>query len=132
MTSNEARSRILTRRQIDESRFWSYVDIGDDDTCWMWLGGTDGLAYGQSSFDGRTQRAHRIAWTIANGSAPAPGKLICHGCNQPLCVNPSHLYAGTHADNALDRHVERAKKLGQALLREAAEEMGVDFEGLVR
>lgn len=47
--------------------------------------------------------AHRVAWALANGRPPAPGKMICHRCDWRACVNPDHLYEGTASDNARDR-----------------------------
>ena len=45
---------------------------------------------------------HRLSWFIANGPIKA-GTFICHHCDEPLCLNPVHLYAGTNRDNLLDR-----------------------------
>jgi hypothetical protein len=46
---------------------------------------------------------HRAAWARHHGRLPAPGLLICHTCDWPPCVNPEHLYEGTHVDNGRDR-----------------------------
>lgn len=77
--------------------FWGNVDIGSDDECWLWTG-TTSFGYGQFTVHQRHKLAHRVSYELVNGPIPK-GKMICHKCNTPLCVNPKHLYAGTAKDN---------------------------------
>lgn len=78
--------------------FWARVDRSQGkDGCWPWQGARKD-AYGSV---GRNERAHREAFRLAGGEI-APGQLVRHTCNNPLCCNPAHLAAGTHADNMHD------------------------------
>lgn len=70
--------------------------------CWIWTAGLDGKGYGQIQFEGRVHRAHRISYILHKGAIPN-GLFLCHHCDQPLCVNPEHLFPGTHQDNMRDR-----------------------------
>lgn len=82
-------------------RFWSKVCIKLDNECWEWKAGKV-RGYGQFSYHGNNAYAHRVAWEIVNGSIPN-GLLVLHKCDNKACVNPSHLYCGTHSDNMGDR-----------------------------
>lgn len=65
--------------------------------CWEWTGGKHGL-YGRYG----DEFAHRLSYRVFVNAIPK-GLFICHKCDNPLCVNPQHLYVGTHQDNMDDR-----------------------------
>lgn len=68
---------------------------------WIWRGSTDGEGrYGSFQFEGRVQRAHRVAWMMFRGPIPT-GLKIDHLCRVTLCVNPDHLQPVTLAENIL-------------------------------
>ncbi len=95
-----------------------FARVRKTDTCWIWTGGSI-RGYGTLEvvqWHGKKKerilyRAHRLSWKIHFGD---PGDLnVCHNCpggDNPLCVNPAHLWLGTQNDNVQDMLQKRRGK----------------------
>lgn len=88
--------------QSDTDFIHTRVEVILKTRCWEWLGSVSSDGYGKCKRGGKTYRAHRLSYEIFRGEIPK-GHFICHHCDNPLCVNPEHLWAGTHKDNEDDK-----------------------------
>lgn len=81
------------------------------DGCWYWTARTI-KKYGYLYFKGKAIRAHRLSYALHKGTLTNE-IFVCHSCDNPTCVNPDHLWLGSHTDNIRDmiRKGRRSKKI---------------------
>lgn len=104
------------------ARFWSHVNRADAKACWLWTGGDNGRGYGMfAPFSAIRVPAHKFAWIASRGEVP-PGLEVCHKCDVTRCVNPDHLFLGTHQDNHLDS-VRKGRKRAWGLQKLNAQQV---------
>jgi hypothetical protein len=85
-------------------RFWAKVDMAAGlFGCWPWMAARIPKGYGHIHVSGRGMvKAPRLVLEAVLGRPLLPGEQACHHCDNPPCVNPMHLYAGSASDNARD------------------------------
>ena len=83
--------------------------------CWLWTGSLSATGYGWLYAPPKNMvHAHTIAWEVYRGSRQ--GLHVLHTCDMPSCVNPEHLYLGTHQDNMRDRDTRQRRKPPKGVL----------------
>lgn len=114
ITENETTPRAADyrkRRLKAEARFWSMIPMTEGvESCWLWLGpvhwarspkGMNG-GYGNTSYHGKVMAPCKAMWLRMKGSFDENELEVCHTCDVRHCVNPKHLYLGTHSQNIVD------------------------------
>lgn len=100
-------------------RFRKYFVEGKPDECWLWKGArnrTDSGGHGRirDYVAKRNVLAHRIAYEVHHGVTLEPTIHVLHRCDVGHCVNPAHLFLGTHADNMADMHAKGRQHDGRS------------------
>lgn len=86
-----------TTKMRFEEKYMAVTESG----CWVWLAAVNSSGYGNLFYKGRNMGAHRVAWLLFKGEI-SDGQHVLHRCDTPPCVNPSHLFLGSHQDNMQD------------------------------
>ena len=87
--------------------------------CWLWNKAVGQEGYGRKKLCDVNVNAHRVVWELFNGTIPV-GYYVCHSCDTRSCVNPDHLFLGTHEDNMRDM-VEKGRSFGKTLTKTTIE-----------
>lgn len=92
----------MTPRKVDPINvMYKNTSEPDQNGCINWLGNKDKLGYGRIVVNKRLQLVHRFSYFMYYGKYP--DNNACHICDNPSCVNPLHLFDGTHYDNVHDK-----------------------------
>ncbi len=105
----------MPKGQTLSERFHSKYIPEPNSGCWLWTAAMVGYEYGGLWVNGKTDRAHRVSWKLYYGDIPN-GLQVCHKCDTPLCVNPEHLFIGTHKENMHDA-LRKGRMKGRDLIK---------------
>ena len=97
-------------------RLYEGVDASDPEACWSFAGSKDAAGYGYFSLvEANTKKAHRVAAWLAGDDIA--GRVVLHLCDNPPCINPQHLYTGTHEENEADKDAKDRRPRGESAIQ---------------
>lgn len=96
-----AHGHIVTGPKTVADRLEAHIARVPIAGCWIWIGALGPKGYGSINFEGAMRSAHRVAYRVWVGPIPE-GLDVLHRCDVRPCINPAHLYAGSHAQNMRD------------------------------
>lgn len=105
--------RNIHSKKSSENIFWSNVFKREVNECWIYKKCISTWGYGRLVIDKKFIFAHRFSYELYYSPIPE-GMFVCHKCDNPPCVNPSHLFLGTCADNNLDKLNKNRTKRGSS------------------
>jgi hypothetical protein len=101
-----------------KERLLSSVKINEKTNCWEWIKCkySNTKEYGGIKYKGKKYSTHRLSYMIFNNvELNDPNIYVCHKCDNPICINPEHLFIGTHSDNMKDAYKKGRIKLPENL-----------------
>ncbi|KKL12320.1 hypothetical protein LCGC14_2536940 [marine sediment metagenome] len=99
----QAKTSCSNTPKLIELRFLAKIREAENG-CWLWIGAITRVGgYGHMGVCGKCIKAHHVSWLLYRGPLPEdPDIWVLHTCDTPSCVNPDHLFLGTHTDNIRD------------------------------
>lgn len=117
LDGRKTRRRIYARKGEDRNapehlakRLANGLDDAPEDGCWEWQRTRSRDGYGTLTINGRAAYAHRLAYELSKGAIP-DGMDVMHSCDNPRCINPDHLSAGTRNQNMADCHARGRSRI---------------------
>lgn len=103
---------LLCKTHVLLERFWKNVEVKGEGDCWLWKGSTTAAGYGVIYWNSENTYAHRLSIQLDGRTIPDRFQA-CHTCDNPPCVNPKHLFAGSPQQNMNDKVAKNRQSRGE-------------------